>query len=92
MKIRQWKEVLQEFELTDKAANEVAIKQLEQLVYPGEYLREVKEGKKTKLVLKQDDPDHRHGSISEEYVRDATDLDVAVFKVLTALRQKARGN
>ena len=88
MKVKQWKEVYQEFELTDKAALEVAIKQLEQLVSPGEYIREVKVGKETKLVLKQDDPDHRHGSISEEYVRDATDLDVAVFKVLKALRQK----
>ena len=91
MKVKQWKEVYQEFELTDKAALEVAIKQLEQLVSPGEYIREVKVGKETKLVLKQDDPDHRHGSISEEYVRDATELDVAVFAVLKALRQKARG-
>lgn len=88
MKIRQWREVLQEFELTDKAATEVAIEQLERLVSPGEYLREVKEGKKTKLVLKQDDPNHRHGSISEHFVRDATELDIAVFKVLEALRQK----
>ena len=92
MKVKQWKEVYQEFELTDKAANEVAIKQLEQLVSPGEYLREEKVGKKTKLVLKQDDPNHRHGSISEEYVRDATELDIAVFAVLKALRQKAWGN
>ena len=88
MKVSQWKEVYQEFELTDRAANDVAIEQLKQLVYPGEYLREEKVGKKTKLVLKQDDPNHRHGSISEDYVRDATELDVAVFKVLEALWSK----
>jgi hypothetical protein len=88
MKVKQWKEVYQEFELTDKAALEVTIEKLEQLVSPGEYLREVKEGKKTKWVLKQDDPHHYHGSISEHFVRDATDLDIAVFKVLRVLKDK----
>lgn len=84
MKVSQWKEVYQEFELTDRAANEVAIEQLERLVSPGEYLRT----EKGKTWLKQDDPNWRHGSVGEEIVREATELDIAVFAVLRELRKK----
>lgn len=72
-------------DLTDEQVLQVTKAQLMRLVYPGEYLRY--DGKKGKAVLKQDDPNWRHGSVSEEYIRDATELDLAVFRVLEALRK-----
>ncbi len=68
--------------LPDTAVVEVTRRKLLQMVYPGEYLRK----EKGKVVVKQDDPHWRHGSVSEDYVRDATDLDIAVFKVLQELK------
>ena len=38
------------------------------------------------MWLTQDDPHWRHGSVSEEKVRKATELDLAVFKVLEAIK------
>lgn len=35
--------------------------------------------------LRRDDPDHRHGSISEVNIRPATDEDRATFAILTYL-------
>jgi hypothetical protein len=84
MKVSQYRSVYEEIELTAETVNDITIKRLQMLVSPGEYLRE----EKGKIVLKQDDPGWRHGSISEEVVREATELDIAVFKVLTALRKK----
>lgn len=70
--------------LTDDEMKEIAIHTLKRMVSPEEYLRT----ENGKLVLKQDDPHWRHGSVSEEYVRHATDLDIAVFKVLEKLQCK----
>ena len=84
MKVKQWKEVYQEFDLTEAAVNEVTVDRLYKLLDGGEYLRK----EKGKTYLKQDDPNHRHGSISEEIVREATELDIAVLTVIRALRDK----
>lgn len=67
--------------LTDTQITEVAKAKLERMLYPGEYLR--KDG--DKWIVKQDDPHHYHGSVGEVYVRDATELDKAIFKVLDHL-------
>ena len=72
-----------QIDLTEVQVLQVTKAQLMRLVYPGEYLRY--DG--NKAVLKQDDPNWRHGSVSEEYIRDATELDLAVFRVLEALRK-----
>ena len=72
----------QKVKLTDEQIRDVTESYLLGLVRPGQYLRNV-DGK---IQLKYDDPDHRHGSISELYVRDATPLDIAVFDVLLKLR------
>ena len=81
MEIKVNKTVREIINLNENEVNEIATKRLLQLVAPGEYLRE----EKGKIILKQDEPHWRHGSVSEDYVRDATELDIAVFKVLKAL-------
>ena len=72
----------QKVKLTDEQVRDAAELYLMSLVRPGEYLRDVG----GTIQLKYDDPDHRHGSISELYVRDATPLDIAVFGILHKLR------
>jgi hypothetical protein len=69
--------------LSKKDLKAITIAYLKILVYPGEYLREVN----GKTVVKQDDPFHRHGSISEVYVRDASEFDIAVFDMLAKLKK-----
>jgi hypothetical protein len=87
MKIKISHNVHQEVDLSDHLIDEIVLKKIDMMLGDGEYLREVPIGKgmKTKLVVKQDDPNWRHGSVSEEYVRDATDLDIALFKVRDAI-------
>jgi 3-methyladenine DNA glycosylase/8-oxoguanine DNA glycosylase len=87
MKIKISHNVHQEVGLSDHLIDEIVLKKIDMMLGDGEYLREVPIGKgmKTKLVVKQDDPNWRHGSVSEEYVRDATDLDIALFKVRDAI-------
>lgn len=55
---------------------------LKALVHPGEYLRNVK----GKMWLTRDDPNWRHDNVSEDYIREATELDLAVFTVLEVLK------
>ncbi len=70
-----------EFELRDSDITRATKIKLNQLIYPGEYLKTIK----GEVWLAQDDPHWRHGSVSEEPIRKATELDLAVFKVLSAL-------
>ena len=88
MNFTVYETVEKQIKLNNKQMRDIAISYLESLVYPGEYIREVK----GKLVVKQDDPYHRHGSISEEYVRDASELDIAVFDMLDKLRKLRRSD
>lgn len=81
MEIKYTRRVYETIDLDDNQVKEITRKKLRALVALGEYLRE----EKGKIILKQDEPHWRHGSISEDYVRDATELDIAVFKVLKAL-------
>ena len=71
-----------EFELTKKDKQQAARLILNELIYPAEYLRNIN----GEMWLTQDDPHWRHGSVSEEKVRKATELDLAVFKVLEAIK------
>ncbi len=83
MKFKQTRTVYDDLYLTDETINHVAIHRLEQLVGKGFYLSD-KDGK---FIIVKDE--ERGSCFSSEYVRDATDLDIAVFKVLTALRNHA---
>lgn len=83
MKVKFYKSVLEEINLPEDAVNEVTINRLKQFLNGGEYLRE----ENGKTWLKEDDPHWRHGSVSEVVVREATELDIAVFKVLKALKE-----
>jgi 3-methyladenine DNA glycosylase/8-oxoguanine DNA glycosylase len=87
MKIKISHTVHEEVELSDYQVDDIVLKKIARMLGAGEYLREVPvgKGKKTKLVVKQDDPDWRHGSVSEYYVRDASELDIALFKVRDAI-------
>lgn len=82
MQITVYERVAKEVNLSDSDVTNITINALERMVYPGEYLRE----QQGKVVLMQDDPHHRHGSISEVYVRDATKQDIAVFEMLKYLK------
>jgi hypothetical protein len=83
MKITVYETKATDINLDRRQMKEVTLAYLMSFVRPGEYLRTDHNGK---LVLKMDDPYHRHGSISEEYVRDATELDIAVFDIIGRLR------
>lgn len=85
MKVHVRRVVTDEVNLSKDQVEEIVEKYLKRLITPGEYLR--KEGKK--VILKQDDPHWRRGSVSEVTVREATTLDLAVFEVLNAIRNKA---
>lgn len=82
MRITEYTRVEHTLEVSEKNTKLITKSILQQLIQPGEYLRTDSEGI---VWLKQDDPDHRHGSIHEEIVRKATELDKAVFLVLEAL-------
>ncbi len=83
MQINYTRMVHEKLDLDDRAVNEVVRNKLRAMVAPGKYLRE----KNDVIMLMQDDPNWRHGSVSEEIVRIATELDIAVFKVLESLDQ-----
>ena len=82
MLINITREVTEQVNIPDKHAQEITIKWRETVVGHGYYLRKENE----KIVVKEDDPYHRHGSISEEYVRDATEIDIHIFAVLKHLK------
>lgn len=82
MKITVYETIEKYINLNTKQMKEVTQAYLMSLVSPGEYLRTDHTGK---LVLKTD-VHYRHGSIGEEYVRDATEFDIAVFDIISRLR------
>lgn len=63
-----------------ETVNELTCKRLRQLVHPGEFLQP----RGDKVYLRADD-EHYHGSTTSHDVREATQLDIAVFTVLKAL-------
>lgn len=67
--------------LSDYNIKEVTKQKLKSMLDGGEWLR-TKEGKK---IVTKDEDNWRHGSVSEDYVRDATELDLAIFTVLKAI-------
>jgi hypothetical protein len=79
MEFNQSRVVHEKVRLGDATINDVAIYRLEQLLGQGKYLRE----KSSKQIITKDEDDW---PTREEYVRDATELDLVVFKVLAALR------
>ena len=85
MRFKHRETTVTEINLSTADLDEITLHRLYQMVSPGEYLRTKKDGT---IWLMQDDPDHRHGSISEEYVRDATELDVAIFAVIKELKKR----
>lgn len=84
MKFSQMRTVYEDVDLTIETINKATILRLQQFLNGGQYLRT----EKGKTYIKQDDPNHRHGSISEEIVREATELDIAVLTVIKALKNK----
>lgn len=83
MKFRYSRSETKEVELTTEECKEITLNYLRTLVGRDNYLRT----EKGKIVVKEDDPNWRHGSVSEEYVRDATELDIAVFNMLQLLHR-----
>lgn len=78
MKFKYERLVTQELDLTQEEIEIIAKQYLRSLIGRNTYLRT----ENGKIVVKKDDPYHRHGSISEEYVRDASEMDITIFKLL----------
>lgn len=77
------------FELSDKDKIEAAFEVLKSIISPGEYLETKKDSKlNIELTWLCRDEDYYHGSPSTDYLRVATELDLAVFKVRTELRKR----
>jgi len=87
MEVTLYKTVSEKVNLSDDTVKDITVRRLQRMLDGGEYLREVKVKNKTITMLKMDDPDHRHGSISEVDVREATELDKAIIYVLQTLRK-----
>ncbi len=79
MQIEYSKQVWEKINLPDTAVNEIAIRKLYQLL-GGEYFLK-------KDCLYQDDPEWRHGSVTEIKIRKATELDLAILQVLKILKE-----
>ena len=82
MKVKIAKTVYEEINLSEGQIKDIIVKFLEQKISPGEYLRE----HKGVTSLMQDDPEWRHGSVSEEFVRVATEEDLLIFKFLDYMK------
>lgn len=83
MKIKHIKTTVEELNLTDQTVDEITTNRLKMMLNGGEYIRE----QDNKTWLKCDDPNWHHGSVFELTIREATELDLAVFKVLDAIRK-----
>ena len=75
-----------EINIPRETVKEITVARLREFLDRGEFLRTVEKDGKTVVYLKKDEDNWRHGSVSEEIVREATELDKAVFVVLDALK------
>lgn len=82
MDITLYETVEKKVRLNKSQMKEVALQYLKELVYPGEYLREI-DGD----TYVMEDDEHYHGSISELRVRPATATDIKIFNMLNLLRE-----
>ena len=82
MKVRVREIYSREVELTREQVDEITIKRLTSLT-DGEFLRK----KGDVLFVMKNDPDHRHGSVDEVIVREATPMDIKIFEVINFINQ-----
>jgi len=85
MKITLETKVWQDVELSERSVDDIVRRKLDDLIYPGEFIKQRDTGQ---LVLMRADPNWRHGNPDDEFVRLATELDVAVIAVKDALKLK----
>jgi hypothetical protein len=78
MKVRVREIQYRDVELTREQVDEITIQRLKTLTGGGEFLRE----RKGVLFVMKLDPDHRHGSVDEVIVREATPMDIKIFEVI----------
>ncbi len=81
MDITIHKTVSEVVRISEEETKRITKAYLRSLVAPGEYLRT----NNGVVQVWMDDPHHRHGSIDEVYVRQATERDVAVFRALEVM-------
>lgn len=81
MKIQIQKVSYEDIYLSDSNVKEVTSNKLKSMLGKGEWLR-TRDGKQ---IVTKDEDNWRHGSVYEDYVRDATELDLAIFTVLKAI-------
>jgi hypothetical protein len=70
--------------ISSSEINRITISKLETMLKGGQFLR----SKDGETWVAKDEDNWRHGSVSEEYMRPATDLDLALFTVLSVLRNE----
>lgn len=78
MKVRVSKTVFDDVILSEANINEITRARLQKIFYPGDYLA-VKDG----VLWVAEDEDCRHGTPSTNYLRPATELESAAWRVLT---------
>lgn len=70
-----------EFYLNNQDISEITKLKLRQMLLPGQYIRRLEDI----LWVTKDEDNWRHGSISEDKVRKATELDLAIELVLNSI-------
>ncbi len=86
MQILHETRIVEKINLSSENVIEITMTKLRKMVYPGEYLKKDK-GK----FMVMNAVEHYHGSDSEEVVREATDTDLAIFKIIDILQKEKRG-
>lgn len=72
--------------LTPENVVEVTKKKLQDMLYPGDYVTMKHNGKKDKTLWLAKDEDHYHGSVGTEYIREATEDEIILYKALCLIK------
>lgn len=84
MEVRYDELITRSVTLTPKQVTDIAIERL-LILAQGKYLSKNRDGR---WWVAKDEDNWRHGSVSTEYIREASELDLATFKVIEALRKQ----
>lgn len=82
MRVNIRRNFFEEIDIPSETVDDIVTRKLLQIVSPGEYIEE-KNGSFNVMKVEK----YRH-SISTEFVREASELDKAVFAVLSFIRSK----
>lgn len=73
-------------ELSEQNVLEVTRKKLRMMLHPGEYVTEKFNGKKDRTLWLAKDENHYHGSVGRDYIREATEDEITIYKALCLIK------